>query len=93
MNLEACFSAVSALAAFVSAVLWVVAARARVTYEPKLDQNGFYPAGISDGGDDFIKTVKVQSKWNRWAAYAAAGAAGMQGISLLLSVLKNWTSC
>lgn len=89
MNLETCFSAVAALAAFVSAVLWVVAARARVAYDPKPDQSGFYPAGISDGGDDFIKTVKVQSEWNRWAAYAAAVAAGLQGFTLLLSMLKS----
>jgi hypothetical protein len=68
MNLGAYISIGSAVTAFVSATLWVIAARARVSYDPKPNEDGFYPSGISDGDDDFIETVKKQVEWNRWAA-------------------------
>lgn len=88
MNLETYLSVGSAVAAFISAVLWVVAARARVPHDLKPDKDGWFPASISVDGDDFIETVKKQGEWNRWAAYAAAAAAFLQGLSALLGALK-----
>lgn len=88
LTFETCLSVGSAVAAFISAVLWVVAARARVPHDPKPDKDGWFPASISVGGDDFIETVKKQGEWNRWAAYAAAVAAFLQGLSALLGALK-----
>lgn len=88
LTFEMCLSVGSAVAAFISAVLWVVAARARVPHDPKPDKDGWFPASISVGGDDFIETVKKQGEWNRWAAYAAAVAAFLQGLSALLGALK-----
>ena len=89
MDLETCLSVGSAVTAFVSAALWVAAARVKVISDPKPDEDGFYPALISDDGDDFIATVKKQGEWNRWAAYAAAFAAALQGGSILISVLSK----
>lgn len=88
MNVETGLSVGSAVAAFISAVLWVVAARARVPHDPKPDKDGWFPASISADGDDFIETVKKQGEWNRWAANAAAVAAFLQGLSALLGALK-----
>jgi hypothetical protein len=88
MNLETYLSVGSAVAAFISAVLWVVAAQAREPHDPKPDKDGWFPASISVDGDDFIETVKKQGEWNRWAAYAAAVAAFLQGLSALLGALK-----
>lgn len=88
MNVETGLSVGSAVAAFISAVLWVIAARARVPHDPKPDKDGWFPASISADGDDFIETVKKQGEWNRWAAYAAAVAAFLQGLSALLGALK-----
>lgn len=88
LTFETCLSVGSAVAAFISAVLWVVAARARVPHDPKPDKDGWFPASISVHGDDFIETVKKQGEWNRWAAYAAAVAAFLQGLSALLGALK-----
>lgn len=34
------------VAAFVSRELWLIAARARVTYDPKPNDDEFYPSGI-----------------------------------------------
>ena len=90
LTFETCLSIGSAVAAFISAVLWVVAARARVTHDPKPDKDGWVPASISVDGDDFIETVKKQGEWNRWAAYAAAVAAALQGTSILIPVLLEW---
>lgn len=90
MNLETYLSVGSAVAAFISAVLWVVAARASVPHDPKPDKDGWFPASISVDGDDFIETVKKQGEWNRWAAYAAAFAAALQGTSILIPVLIAW---
>ncbi len=87
MTIDAYLSIGSAAAAFVSAALWVIAARARVPHEPKPDKDGWFPASISVGSDDFVETVKKQGEWNRWAAYAAALAAALQGASVLLTVL------
>jgi hypothetical protein len=89
MNLGAYISIGSAVTAFVSATLWVIAARARVPYDLKPNEDGFYPSVISDGDDDFIETVKKQGEWNRWAAYSAAIAAALQGISMLLQVIES----
>ncbi len=88
LTFETCLSIGAAVAAFISAVLWVVAARARVPHDPKPDKDGWFPASISVGGDDFIETVKRHGEWNRWAAYAAAVAAFLQGLSALLGALK-----
>lgn len=89
LTFETCLSVGSAVAAFISAVLWVVAARARVPHGPKPDKDGWVPASISVDGDDFIETVKKQGEWNRWAAYAAAVAAALQGVATLLGALRN----
>ncbi len=89
MNLGAYISIGSAVTAFVSATLWVIAARARVSYDPKPNEDGFYPSGISDGDDDFIETVKKQGEWSRCAAYSAAIAVALQGISMLLQVIES----
>ncbi|HQT82433.1 MAG: hypothetical protein B7Z60_09505 [Ferrovum sp. 37-45-19] len=89
MSLGAYISIGSAVTAFVSATLWVIADRARVSYDPKPNEDGFYPSGISDGDDDFIETLKKQGEWNRWAAYSAAIAAALQGISMLLQVIES----
>ena len=91
MNLETYLSVGSAVAAFISAVLWVVAARARVPHDPKPDKDGWVTASIPVDGDDFIETVKKQGEWNRWAAYAAAVAAALQRTSILIPVLIEWT--
>lgn len=58
LTFETCLSVGSAVAAFISALLWVVAARARVPHDPKPDKDGWVPASISTDGDDFIETVK-----------------------------------
>lgn len=92
MNVETGLSVGSAVAAFISAVLWVVAARARVPHGPKPDKDGWVPASISVDGDDFIETVEKQGEWNRWAAYAAAVAAALQGCSALLPVFVEWAN-
>jgi hypothetical protein len=89
MTIDAYLSIGSAAAAFVSAALWVNAARARVPHEPKPDKDGWFPASISVDDDDFIETVKKQGEWNRWAAYAAALAAALQGVSILLGMLNR----
>ena len=89
MTIDAYLSIGSAVTAFVSAALWVIAARARVPHEPKPDKDGWFPASISVGGDDFIETVKKQGEWNRWAAYAAALAAALQGVSILFGMLNG----
>lgn len=44
--IESLLSIGSAVAAFVSRELWLIAARARVTYDPKPNDDGFYPSGI-----------------------------------------------
>ena len=88
LTFETCLSIGSAVAAFISAVLWVIAARVRVPHDPKPDKAGWFPAAISVDGDDFIETVKKQGELNRWAAYAAAVAAFLQGLSTLLVALK-----
>lgn len=90
LTFETCLSIGSAMTAFISAVLWVVAARARVSHDPKPDKDGMFPASISVDGDDFIETVQKQGEWNRWAAYAAAVAAAFQGTSILFPVLIEW---
>ena len=88
LTFETYLSVGSAVAAFISALLWVIAARARVPHDPKPDKNGWLPASISVDGDDFIETVKKQGELNRWAAYAAAVAAFLQGLSTMLVALK-----
>lgn len=90
LTFETCLSVGSAVAAFISAVLWVVAARARVPHDPKPDTKDWDSFSISTDGDDFIETVKKQGEWNRWAAYAAAVAAALQGTSILIPVLLEW---
>ena len=60
MTLGAYISIRSAVSAFVSATLWVIGARARVSYDPKPNEDGCYPSGVSDGDDDFMETVKKQ---------------------------------
>lgn len=60
MTLGAYISIGSAVSAFVSATLWVIAARTRVSYDPKPNEDGCYPSGVSDGDDDFMETVKKQ---------------------------------
>lgn len=90
LTFETCLSVGSAVAAFISAVLWVVAARARVPHDPKPDKKDWDSFSISTDGDDFIETVKKQGEWNRWAAYAAAVAAALQGTSILIPVLLEW---
>lgn len=68
MKIETYFAIGAGLAAFVSAVLWVVAARARVIHKPGPDQEGWQSATIAVDGDDFIATVQRQGELNRWAA-------------------------
>lgn len=77
LTFETCLSVGSAVAAFISAVLWVVAARARVPHDPKPDKKDWDSFSISTDADDFIYTVKKQGEWNRWAAYAAAVAVAL----------------
>ncbi len=89
MTLGAYISIRSAVSAFVSATLWVIAARARVSYDPKPNEDGCYPSGVSDGDDDFMETVKKQGEWSCQAAYSAAIAAVLEGISMLLQVLES----
>ena len=88
MTVETCLAIGSGLAAFVSAVLWVVAARARVPHKSGLDQDGWKPATISVDGDDLIATLQRQGELNRWAAYAAAVAAFLQGVLVIVSVMR-----
>jgi hypothetical protein len=90
LTFETYLSVGSAVAAFISALLWVIAARARVPHDPKPDKDGWFPASISVDGDDFIETVKKQGELNRWAAYAAAVAAALQGTAILVPVLIEW---
>jgi len=89
MTLGAYISIGSAVTAFVSATLCVIAARARVSYDPKPNEDGCYLSGISDGDDDFMEIVKKQAEWSRQAAYSAAIAAVLQGISVLLHFLES----
>ena len=44
MTIEAYLSIGSAASAFLSAALWVIAARSRVLHEPKPDKDGWLPA-------------------------------------------------
>jgi hypothetical protein len=88
VTVETCLAIGSGLAAFVSAVLWILAARARAPHKSGLDQDGWQPATISVDGDDFIATVQRQGELNRWAAYAAALAAFLQGVSVIVSVIR-----
>lgn len=90
MKIETYLAIGAGLAAFISAALWVIAARARVPHdpEPQPDQDGMLPFTMSVDGDDFIATVQRQGELNRWAAYVAAVAASMQGMSVIVAALS-----
>jgi hypothetical protein len=88
MIIDNWFSIVSGLMAFVSAALWIMAARARAPDEPQKDKDGWYAARISVDGTDLIETLKKQGEWNSWAAYSAALAAFLQGVVIAMPFLR-----
>ncbi|WP_155625988.1 hypothetical protein [Burkholderia vietnamiensis] len=82
---------VSAIAAFVAAVLWFWSTRVEVEHvDPPADENGLIPGSValqSASGKlvNPFATGLEQARWNRWAALAASAAALCQGLATLLS--------
>jgi len=80
---------VSAIAAFIAAILWYKAST--VIVRPTNRDNGaeFSNAQITVIDDklghfDPFETGIAQSKWNKYAAMAASAAAFLQGVGLLI---------
>lgn len=76
--------ALSAVAAVVSAVLWLLSAVAKVPYEDRYRPDGTPIGTISDGVLDLILTAKKQARLSACAAVAASMAATLQAISLAI---------
>jgi hypothetical protein len=91
----AAVSAVGAIAGVLSGIFWVLAAKAKVSAGPDANEGvGFdgSPVNVKDhGGDviDFLRSYRLQSKWNSRAAYAAAAAAAMAALYFTLTVLTE----
>lgn len=81
MYARAVCSWLSAILAFVAALLWFKSATVRVPLPPPGEAKG--PDMVVDG-HSFVGTVTAQTTWSRRAAVAAAVAAIFQGIAVLL---------
>lgn len=84
MALKSTLTWLSAIAAIISAVLWLKSATAQVPYKDRYHPDGQPIGTISDGKTDFILTAAKQGYWNAWAAGAAAITAALQAWLLLL---------
>ncbi|WP_146093375.1 hypothetical protein [Xanthomonas pisi] len=79
------FTALAALAAIVTALLWYKASVAEVPHDP--DRPGDKSAVVFYNGDhrwDVIRTAELQTKWNKRAALAASITAVLQAIALAI---------
>lgn len=85
MTLKFVLTWLSAFAAIVSAVLWLMSATARVPYKARFNGDGSPIGTISDGKTDFILTGAKQGRLNAFAAGAAAVTAALQAWVILLS--------
>jgi hypothetical protein len=81
MNARAVCSWLSAILAFVAALLWFKSATVRVPFPrpPQIEGPDMVVNGLS-----FVGTATAQTTWSRRAAMAAAAAAIFQGIATLL---------
>jgi hypothetical protein len=75
----------AAVAALVSAVLWLISALVRTKADDKPDNSGLSGKfALSDGeGNDTLETLKSQARWNTAAAGTASLAAALQALSML----------
>ena len=80
-------SGLSAVAAFVAAVLWWRASTLLVVPDQTPDASGWIPASITDEtGSDPLASAREGSRWNAWAAIVAGVAAALQGTSTILGM-------
>lgn len=89
MTLKFIVDFLSALCAFLAAVLWFKSAKAYVdakkVEEESVKQGKGSPFQITcEDGSDFIETAKLQTKWSRRASIAAGFAALFQAIGVFL---------
>lgn len=69
----------------ISAILWIVSARAKVAPEPdNPDACGLIEASIVIDGADLEATMRKQAIWNSRAAWAAALTAILQTVAATL---------
>jgi hypothetical protein len=76
----------AALAALISAALWLVSALVKVKPIEKRDEAGLLPVIVTDtaAGADVLATLKAQARWNTRAAAAASIAAAAQALFMIL---------
>jgi len=72
-----------------AAIFWFISCRVRVNAKEFAaevsKQEGWSPAQIVTGEDDFVQTAMLQSRWNRYAAGASCIAALLQALVLHLN--------
>lgn len=77
------------VASALAAVFWYISCRARVNAKKFATavskQEGWSPAQIVTGEDDFVQTAMLQARWNRYAAGASCVAASLQALALHLN--------
>ncbi|WP_137971976.1 hypothetical protein [Pseudomonas sp. F(2018)] len=75
----------AAVAALVSAVLWLVSALVKTKQDDRPDNSGLSGGLVlGDGnGNDILATLKSQARWNTAAAGTASLAAALQALSML----------
>lgn len=85
-RIKVAINAVSAVAAFVAALLWWVSARRVVGPNYDGGPTGSQLVLVDSKGNEFdpAATLFAQSRWSAWAAIAAGVAAGCQGVAALL---------
>lgn len=83
-TIQECLQVAAAVAALVSAALWLVSAVVKVKKNDLPDSSGLSgKLSMSDGADDILATLKSQARWNTAAALVASLAAALQGLSML----------
>jgi hypothetical protein len=74
------------VASGLAAVFWLMSCGVRVNakkYAAEVSrQEGWSPAQIVAGDDDFVQTAMLQARWNRFAAGASCVAALLQAMAL-----------
>ena len=74
------------IASGLAAVFWFISCRVRVNAKKyaaeESKQEGWSPAQITTGDDDFVQTAILQARWNRYAAGTSCIAALLQALAL-----------
>ena len=80
-----CFVLIAVMSGVLSAVFWIVSAFVKVKADGAPRHDSWGGGSVQDGeGNDIVRTLKRQSKWNSAAAIAASIAAVSQAISTYL---------